>query len=126
MIRLGQAVLGLGILLVLLPLGDRVLLVGLILIGLGCAPIYPSIIHETPANFGPELSQGIIGMQMAFAYVGSCLMPPLFGLLAQQISFFLYPLFLLVILLLMIVMAERMHQVTAKKRGSYRAEWEKE
>ena len=63
------------------------LFIGLILIGLGCAPIYPSIIHETPANFGADLSQGIIGIQMAFAYVGTCLMPPVFGVLGQHISF---------------------------------------
>ena len=82
---------------------------GLILIGCGCAPIYPSIIHETPINFGPELSQAIIGIQMAFAYTGSCLMPPLFGLIAQYISISLFPVFLVVFLVLMVIMAERLH-----------------
>ena len=89
----------------LLPFGDSLLFIGLILIGLGCAPIYPSIIHETPANFGADLSQGIIGIQMAFAYVGTCLMPPVFGVLGQHISFGLYPVFLMAILILMVVMA---------------------
>lgn len=71
MIRLGQVLIALGILLVLLPAGNNVLFVGLILIGLGCAPVYPCIIHETPVNFGRELSMSMTGLQMAFAYVGS-------------------------------------------------------
>lgn len=91
MIRLGQAVAALGILCVLLPLGGNVLFVGLILIGCGCAPIYPSVIHETPANFGADLSQSVIGVQMAAAYVGTCLVPPLFGLVAQYVNIGLYP-----------------------------------
>lgn len=123
MIRLGQAVIAVGTILMLLPLGDSLLFIGLILIGLGCAPIYPSIIHETPANFGADLSQGIIGIQMAFAYVGTCLMPPVFGVLGQHISFGLYPVFLMAILILMVVMAERMHRVTAEKRNSYKANY---
>ena len=86
MIRLGQVLIALGILLVLLPAGNNVLFVGLILIGLGCAPVYPCIIHETPVNFGRELSMSMTGLQMAFAYVGSCLAPPLFGLLAQNVT----------------------------------------
>ena len=123
MIRLGQAVIAVGTILMLLPLGDSLLFIGLILIGLGCAPIYPSIIHETPANFGADLSQGIIGIQMAFAYIGTCLMPPVFGVLGQHISFGLYPVFLMAILILMVVMAERMHRVTAEKRNSYKANY---
>lgn len=110
MIRLGQAVMAAGILLVLLPAGNQVLFIGLIMIGCGCAPVYPSIIHETPINFGAELSQAIIGIQMASAYVGSCLVPPLFGLIAQYINVGFYPLFLAIILVLMIVMAEKLHK----------------
>ena len=109
MIRLGQIVAAVGIVCVFLPGSDGLLLAGLILIGCGCAPIYPSIIHETPSNFGPELSQAIIGIQMAFAYTGSCLMPPLFGLIAQYISISLFPVFLVVFLVLMVIMAERLH-----------------
>lgn len=123
MIRLGQFFIAVGAVLMLLPLGDSLLFIGLILIGLGCAPIYPSIIHETPANFGADLSQGVIGIQMAFAYVGTCLMPPVFGVLGQHISFGLYPVFLMAILILMVVMAERMHRVTAEKRNSYKANY---
>lgn len=110
MIRLGQAVTALGILAILLPLGEGTLLTGLVLIGCGCAPVYPSIIHETPENFGPHLSQAIIGIQMASAYVGSCLMPPLFGFLGEHISLSLFPYYLLVILAFMVLMSEQLHK----------------
>ena len=83
-------------------------LVGLILVGLGCAPIYPSVIHSTPFHFGAERSQAIIGVQMASAYVGSCLMPPAFGLIANHISAGLLPVFLLSILVLMVIMHEKL------------------
>lgn len=84
---LGQGVILLGILLLLLPQGKEIALFGLVLIGLGCAPIYPSIIHSTPEHFGAEKSQAMIGVQMASAYAGTCLMPPLFGLIANHNRF---------------------------------------
>ena len=108
MIRLGQVLILSGILLLLLPLGGTAGLAGLIIIGLGCAPIYPSIIHSTPDHFGAENSQAVIGVQMASAYMGTCLMPPVFGFLANHIGAFLYPVFLLAILVLMAVMHEKM------------------
>ncbi|MGN0241599.1 MAG: MFS transporter [Candidatus Weimeria sp.] len=104
MIHLGQGVIALGIILLFLPFGDIVSLAGLIIVGLGCAPVYPSIIHSTPYRFGADKSQAIIGVQMAFAYIGTTLMPPLFGLLANHISFALFPFYLGIILVLMIVM----------------------
>lgn len=115
MIRLGQFVAAAGILLIILPAGKSLLLIGLILIGCGCAPVYPSIIHETPDNFGAELSQAIIGVQMAAAYTGTCLIPPLFGLMAQYVSVALYPLFMAAILILMIVMSELLHKKTVRR-----------
>ena len=117
MIRLGQALIAAGVVLVLAPLGQGTLFAGLITVGLGCAPIYPSIIHETPVNFGRDVSMSMTGLQMATAYVGSCLMPPLFGLLAQYVTPMLYPWFLAVILALMFVMAESLHRRTAHRRG---------
>ena len=116
MIRLGQVLIALGVLLVLLPAGQGVLFAGLVTIGLGCAPVYPSIIHETPVNFGREVSLAMTGIQMAFAYVGSCLMPPLFGLLAQYVTPALYPWFLAALLALMFAMAESLHRRTREKR----------
>lgn len=106
MVRLGECIILIGITALLLPFNENGTLVGLILIGLGCAPIYPCIIHATPANFGADRSQAIIGAQMACAYVGTCFMPPLFGLIANNISVALLPLYLLVILALMFVMHE--------------------
>ncbi len=103
MIWLGTAILGLGIVLVLLPLPVSVALCGLLIIGLGCAPIYPTIIHETPTNFGAEKSQAVIGIQMAFAYIGSTFAPPLFGLLAGAINIGLYPFYLLGFMLIMMI-----------------------
>lgn len=103
MIRAGQTVIAVGIVVMLLPLGNIITLAGLILIGLGCAPIYPCIIHSTPEHFGADKSQALIGVQMASAYVGSCLMPPLFGLVANYISASLFPVYLIVFLVLMIL-----------------------
>ena len=78
------------------------------IVGLGCAPIYPSVIHSTPEHFGADKSQAVIGVQMASAYIGTCLMPPVFGFLANHISVSLFPFFLLGILILMVVMHEKM------------------
>ena len=93
----------LGILLILIPCGTALALVGLIVTGLGCAPIYPSIIHSTPENFGAQNSQAVIGVQMAAAYIGTTLMPPLFGLLATHTSISLYPLYLLILAIIILV-----------------------
>ena len=112
MIRMGQVLILLGIVTVMLPAGDAVALAGLILIGLGCAPIYPCIIHATPTHFGKEKSQAIIGVQMAAAYIGTMLMPPLFGILANHLSISLLPIYLLVLLAIMAFMHERFIQKT--------------
>ena len=108
MIRMGQKIVLVGIIAMLLPFNEVVSLIGLILIGLGCAPIYPCIIHSTPEHFGADKSQALIGVQMASAYVGTCLMPPIFGLIANHISVALLPVYLVLILILMIVMYEKL------------------
>ena len=108
MIRLGQALIAAGIIAMILPGTVIITLSGLALVGLGCAPIYPCIIHSTPDHFGADKSQAIIGVQMASAYVGSCLMPPLFGLIANHITVALLPVYLLLVLALMIIMHERL------------------
>lgn len=106
MIRMGQAIILTGIIVMILPFGKTVSLIGFSLVGLGCAPVYPCIIHSTPSHFGAERSQAIIGVQMASAYVGTCLMPPLFGLIANHISIRLLPVYLLILLALMVYMHE--------------------
>ena len=108
MIRLGQSVIALGIAIMLLPFGQSLALTGFILIGLGCAPIYPCVIHSTPERFGAGNSQAVIGVQMASAYIGTSLMPPLFGLIAEHIDVALLPAYSLAILATMTLMHERL------------------
>lgn len=108
MIRLGEVLILAGIAVILLPFGQGTSLAGLILVGLGCAPVYPSIIHSTPAHFGADRSQAMIGVQMAFAYIGTLVMPPLFGLIANHITVALFPAYLLGILALMFAMYEKL------------------
>ncbi len=114
MIRLGIGVIVLGLVALfaplVLPLGSAISFAGLILIGLGCAPVYPSVIHATPERFGPEKSQAIIGVQMASAYVGTCVMPPVFGLIANHVSVALLPVYLLVLVVVMGGMQERLER----------------
>ncbi len=116
MIRLGLSIIAVGGLCVLLPLPSVVAMVGLVLIGIGCAPVYPCIIHSTPVRFGAERSQALIGVQMASAYVGTCLMPPLFGLIANHLTPALFPVYLLGILVLMAWMHERVVRITVNNR----------
>ena len=108
MIRLGMAILSLGVAVLFLPLAEYVSLAGFVLIGIGCAPIYPCIIHSTPEIFGADKSQAIVGVQMASAYIGSLLMPTLFGIIANHITVALLPGYLCVILVIMIMMYERL------------------
>lgn len=111
MIRLGTGVALLGIALVALPVrADLIPLVGLVVIGLGCAPIYPCIIHATPDRFGRNHSQAVIGIQMACAYVGTTLMPPLFGVLSSVLGIGLFAWYLLFFTLLMLIVSERLNR----------------
>lgn len=107
LIRYGIFIILLGGILVGIPIEQSgTALAGLVMIGLGCAPIYPSIIHATPDHFGKENSQAVIGIQMASAYVGSTFMPPVFGLIAGSVSIGLYPAYLLFFAVLMLIMSE--------------------
>jgi len=106
MIRLGQIILACGIIVLVLPFWDITLLPGLFVIGLGCAPIFPSLLHSTPENFGREHSQAIMGVQMGSAYIGTTIMPPIFGWFASHISFGMFPIFIGVLLIILIIMAE--------------------
>lgn len=117
MIRIGSFLIGVGIIIMLLPFGTNTSILGLIMIGLGCAPIYPCIIHSTPEHFGEDKSQAIIGVQMASAYVGTCIMPPIFGLIANYISVGFFPIFLLAILIVMAIMHELLKKKTDNKES---------
>jgi len=97
MIKIGITVIFVGIGAIIFPTGSNIFsFAGLIIVGLGCAPIFPALIHLTPSNFGAENSQAIIGLQMAGAYTGSALMPPLFGLITNLAGLAFYPVFLLI------------------------------
>ena len=119
MVRCGQAAACTGAVLMLAAAGDRAVLAGLVMVGLGCAPIYPSLLHETPDNFGTEYSQSMMGMQMACAYMGSTFMPPLFGLLGERISIGLYPVCLLAFAGSMIMMTERVGRIHVGKNNRF-------
>ena len=108
LIRLGSGVIALGIVIMLMPLGETASFAGLILCGLGCAPVYPCIIHSTPAHFGEENSQALIGVQMASAYTGICCVPPVFGMLAERFTVALLPWYLGLLLTVMLLMYERL------------------
>ena len=116
MIRLGQTVIGCGIVLLVLPLGNTMLLPGFFMIGLGCAPIYPSLLHQTPANFGKEYSQAMMGIQMGCSFLGGTLFPALFGQLASYIGFKIFSISIGVLLTLNIVMVEVLNRKIDRKK----------
>lgn len=115
LIRIGVCAAAFGVVLILLPFDTDVFaLTGLIVTGVGCAPVYPSIIHSTPDNFGKENSQSIIGIQMACAYTGTTFMPTLFGVLADNVGIFLYPIYLLLFIAVLGAMSEMLNKLTKK------------
>ena len=115
MIQLGTGILLCGIAALLLPVSSyQAAFIAFLVIGFGCGPIYPCIIHSTPDNFGAENSGAIIGIQMASAYVGSTFIPPIFGLIGNHVTFAVMPVFLLIFFILMIVMAEKTFRMTKK------------
>lgn len=118
MIVTGTCILTCGIVSLFIPAPPVVALVGFAVIGFGCAPVYPCIIHSTPNNFGAENSGAIIGIQMASAYVGSTFIPPLFGLLANRLGFAIMPVYLLIFIVLMIVMTEMTFRITKKESST--------
>ena len=115
MILLGTVVLFIGILIMLIPASNNLIsLLTLLICGLGCAPIYPCIVHSTPTNFGAENSGAIIGIQMACAYLGSTLMAPFFGVLGKHITFNLLPVYILIFATIMIIMLEKTFKTTSQ------------
>lgn len=112
----GSAIVFFGIFMLFTLWSKALVLPALILIGLGCAPVYPSVIHSTPYNFGVEHSSALIGAQMAAAYVGTLIMPPLFGVLGRSFSMKLFPYYSMFLLLFMVFTYRRMLQVTKKAR----------
>jgi len=115
LVRGGQAMILLGVFLIFLPF-PILSLAGLMIIGLGCAPIYPTLLHETPRRFGAENSASLMGLQMAVAYCGLTLMPPLLGLIVDRFGLQVYPLGLLLLALMLTFGTERLNKVLAEQR----------
>ena len=113
LIRIGFVILALGLICLIINIHPYVTYAGLIIVGFGCAPIYPSVIHSTPIYFGEEKSQSLIGVQMACAYLGVLLMPPLFGIVADALSVTLMPYYLLLFFVVMLIT----HEILVKKVG---------
>ena len=111
MIQIGQGIIAVSVVLMMLPLSNMFLVVALFLTGVGCAPIFPCMIHQTPEKFGTNISQAMIGIQMACAYASTTFMPPLFGIIADNISISLYPYFLFISLIFMIVTTEGLRKI---------------
>jgi fucose permease len=106
LIRAGQLVCVLGALLLILPLPVAVSAAGITIIGLGTAPVFPAMLHETPVRFGSRASGAIMGLQMAVAYLGGTLGSPLFGALSSLTSLRLLPFYLLIAVLIMLSASE--------------------
>jgi fucose permease len=115
MVRISLGILLCGLIVLMIPYGEYTPLVGLLLVGFGCAPVYPSLIHETPTSFGAEHSQEVIGIEMATAYVGSTFMPPLFGLLARYVDILYFPYYLVFFFVLLVLLSECLNRATKER-----------
>ena len=115
MVRTGEIVILAGVILLFVPFGNAFPLSGFALIGLGCAPVFPSLIHTTPHHFGANKSQAVIGVQMASAYIGTCSLPPLFGFIANRFGISLLPAYVLFFCVLMIASHERLIRLTERR-----------
>lgn len=118
MIRIGLIIVFTGIGLVFLPLDGIFLQFGFLLLGLGCAPVFPAMLHETPERFGKQMSQTLMGLQMGCAYIGSTFMPPLFGAIAQNAGISLFPLYLLAALVCLVAVAEHINHVMKRRKAA--------
>ena len=115
LIRIGQLVCVAGAIILILPLPVYFSMLGIILLGLGTSPIYPSMLHETPNRFGAMASGAIMGLQMAFAYIGSTFFPPLFGAIASATTIKVFPYFLLICILIMLFSTELLQKKIVDK-----------
>lgn len=116
LIRGGLAISMLGALVLALPLPAVFSLIAFILIGLGSAPIFPCMLHETPARFGQANSQKIMGYQMALAYTGGAFLPPLLGWVAARSSFMILPLVMIGYIIVMILSSEQINSMMKKRK----------
>ncbi len=116
LIRGGQIIAIVGGIVLLLPLPAVISLIGYILVGLGLAPIFPGLLHETPARFGGENSAKLMGYQMATAYVGSTFLAPVFGLIATKVSINLFPVVVFIYLMSIWLASEKVTLSLRKRK----------
>lgn len=114
-IRIGEIVILIGTILLITPIHNTLSLAGFILIGFGCAPIYPCMLHETPARFGKKEAQDIMGFQMAVTYSGTTFLPPLFGFIASYAAIDILPLFILTYIVILLITSEKLNQLIKKE-----------
>lgn len=110
-IRIGLGTIVLGAILLIFPMPIVISIMGIILLGVGCAPIYPSMLHETPNRFGEENSQKIMGIQMAVAYIGSTSFPVIFGFIFSHVSLMLYPFIIGICAITMVICSEKVNNI---------------
>ncbi|WP_419961947.1 MFS transporter [Psychrobacillus sp. BM2] len=115
LIRVGQIIALTGAIILFLPLPSVFSLAGFIIVGLGLAPIFPCMLHETPTRFGKKHSQTIMGYQMAFAYTGTTFMPPLLGFIAAQSTIGIFPITIVIFVVAMLLSSEKLNILLAKK-----------
>lgn len=128
MMRMGEAIITVGIVLVFIQVNKYVPMVGFVVVGLGCAPLYPAIIRSTPYRFSKKLSQRAMGLEMATAYVGGLTMPPLIGLIARLLgeNYHILPYFMAAFALAMIACHETINIILKKRDPKLTAEEMKE
>lgn len=114
MIRLGQALTAAGALMLWIP-NAYASLAALLVLGLGCAPVYPTMLHETPRRFGEENSANLVGLQMACAYTGSTLVPPALGLICGAVGTLAFPVLEIVFLAGQVLCCERLNRILGRK-----------
>lgn len=117
LIRVGQIAMITGCLIMLLPLNSIFSLAGIIVFGLGCAPVYPSMLQETPVRFGKVYAQDIMGFQMGVAYMGSTFMPPLLGKICTAFSMTWLPYFLLFFAVVLFLLSEKLNRTVYGKES---------
>ena len=116
-IRLGMVVLGVALVVLLLPVPPVWSAVGLFLVGLGNGPMFPNYNYLAPESFGPEVSQSVIGTQMAFSYIGVMLVPTVFGVLGQVVTVALFPAYLTAFFLVMVVFTVKVRQAISQSKA---------
>ena len=116
MFRLGYGVSACGAAALMLPFGNILTMAGFFILGLGNSPLHPSLLHETPKNFGSDKSQAIIGLQIASGCIGGLIIPPLFGRAASFTGFSVFPLFTVALLIIIIVIFEALNKKLDKTR----------